>query len=47
MNMKMKNRSHTCNINRPRTRLGHKNSKYKKCLSMLMLVGIKQHLSDI
>ena len=47
MKMTMKNRSHKCNINRPRTRLGHKYSKYKKCLSMLMLICITQHLSNI
>ena len=47
MKKKMKSRSHKCNINRPRTRLGQKYSKYKKCLSMLMLISIKQHLSNI
>ena len=47
MKKKMKSRSHKCIINRPRTRLGHKYSKYKKCLSMLMLISIKQHLSNI
>ena len=45
--MTMKNRSLKCNINRPRTRLGHKYSKYKKCLSVLILICIKQHLSNI
>ena len=39
--MKMKNRSHRNEINRPRLRHGHKNSKYKKCLSMMMVVCIK------
>ena len=36
--MKMKNRSH---------RHGHENSKYRKCLSMMMLICIKHHLSNI
>ena len=36
--MKMKNRSHRCDINRPRSRRGHKYSKYKKCLSMIVYI---------
>ena len=36
--MKMKNRSHRCDINRPRSRHGHKYSKYKKCLSMIVYI---------
>ena len=49
--MKMKNRSHRYDINSPRSRYGHKYSKCKKCLSM-MLTCIKQkprgqHLSNI
>ena len=32
--------SHRCDINRPRSRQGHKYSQYKKC-------RIKQHLSNI
>ena len=47
MKIKMKNRSHRYDINRPRSRHGHKYSKYKKCLSMMMLICIKQHLSNI
>ena len=47
MKMKMKNRSQRYNINRPRSRHGHRYSKYKKCLSMMMLLCIKQHLSNI
>ena len=38
--MKMKNRSHRYDINRPRSRHGHIYSKYKKC-------PIKQHRSNI
>ena len=45
--MKKKNRSHKHNANRPKFKHGHKYSKYKKCLSMIMLVCIKQHLSKI
>ena len=45
--MKMKNRSHIRDINRPRSRHGHKYSKYKKCLGMAMPISIKQHLSNI
>ena len=45
--MKMKNRSHRYNINRPRSRYGHKYDKYKKCLSVMMVICIKQHLSNI
>ena len=46
MKMKMKNRSHRYDINRLRARLGHKYSRYKKSLSMMILC-IKQHLSNI
>ena len=46
MNMNMKKRSHKQEINRPKPRHGHKYSRYK-CLSMIMLICIKQHLSDI
>ena len=45
--MKMKNRSHRYNINRPRSRHENQYSKYKKCLSMMMLTRIKQYLSNI
>ena len=41
MKINMKNRSLRYNINRPRSRHGHKYSKYKKCLSMVMLICIK------
>ena len=36
MTMKMKNRSHRCDVNRPRARQGQKYTKYKKCLSMMV-----------
>ena len=38
LKMKMKNRSHRYHIKRPRSRHWHKYSKYKKCLSMMMLI---------
>ena len=44
---KWKKRSHKYDINRPWSRYWHKYSKYKKCLSMIMLICIKQHLSNI
>ena len=47
MKMKMKNRSHTYDINRPWPRHVHKYIKYKECLSMMMLTCIKQQLSNI
>ena len=42
--MNMKNRQ---NMNRARSRHGHKYGKYKKCVSVIMLICIKQHLSNI
>ena len=52
----MKNGSQRYYVNRPRSRYGHKYSKtrhghryskYKKRLSKMMLVCIKQHISNI
>ena len=42
----MKNRSHRHNINRPRPRNGHKYTKQKICLSIMMAICIKQHLCN-
>ena len=47
MKRKMKNRSHRCEISRPTSWYGHKYSRYKMCLSMIMLICIKQYLSNI
>ena len=47
MKIKMKKRWHSCDINRPRSRHGQKYRKYKKCLSIMILICIKQHLSNI
>ena len=43
----MKNRSHRYDLNRSRSRHGHKYGKYKKCLSKMMLICIEKHLSKI
>ena len=43
----MKNISHRYDINRPRPRHGHKYTKYKMCLTIMMVMCIKQHLSNI
>ena len=47
MKTKVKIDSRKYSINRPRSRRGHKYSKYRKRLSMIMLICIKQHLSNI
>ena len=44
---KIKNRSHRSDINRPRLRHGHRYTKYKLYLSIMMVIYIKQHLSNI
>ena len=46
MRLEMKNRSHRYEINRPRPRHGHKYTKYKTCLSIMMALYIKQYLSN-
>ena len=43
MRLKMKNRSQRYNIYRRRPRHGHKYTKYKVCLSIMMVICIKQH----
>ena len=45
--LKMKNESHIHDINGPGPKHGHKYTKYKMYLSILMVVCIKQHLSNI
>ena len=47
MRLKMENRSHRYDKNRPRCRHGHKYTKYKMCLSIMMVTSIKQHLNNI
>ena len=44
MKVKKKSRSHKYDINRPTSRHGLTyTNKHKKCLSMIMLIRIKQH----
>ena len=40
-----KNRSHRYDITRARSRYGHKYTIYIMCLSLIMAISIKQHLS--
>ena len=47
MKLKMKNRSQRYDINGPKPGHGHKYTKYKMCLSVMKVVYIKQHLSNI
>ena len=47
MRQKMKNRSHRCGISIPRPRHGQKHTKHKTCLNIMMVISIKQHLSNI
>ena len=48
MEIKIKNRLHGNDINRPKPRHGHKYTKNeKKCLSMEILIYIKQYLTLI
>ena len=47
MRPKMKNRSQRYDINRPRPWYGPKCTKYKVCLSIIMFLCVKQHLSNI
>ena len=43
----MKGRSQRYDINRPRSKHGPKYVKCKNCLSIMMVIYIKQHLSSI
>ena len=46
MRLKMKNRS-LCDINRPRVRQHrHKDTEYKMCQGILMIICVKKHLSN-
>ena len=47
MRLKMKSRSHRYDINRPSPKHGHKHTKYKMCLNIMMVTCIKQHLTNI
>ena len=43
----MKNRSHRYDISRPGPKHGQKYTKYNMCLSMIMVICIKQQLNTI
>ena len=43
----MKISSYRYDINRHRPRHRHKYTKYKMCLSIIMVICVKQHLSNI
>ena len=45
--MKMNNRSHRYNINKPRSKHGHKYNNCKKCLIMTMFICIEQDLRKL
>ena len=47
MTQKMKNWPHRYNINRPSPRHGNKYTKYKMCLSIMIMISIMQHISSI
>ena len=47
MKLKMKNRPRRYDINRPRPRHGHKYTKYKMCLSKMMVICVKKRFSNI
>ena len=42
-----KQANHIDTTNTPQSRDGHKYSKYKKCIRMMMLIYIEQHFSNI
>ena len=45
--LKIKNKLQGYDLNRPKPKHGHKYTKYKMCLSIMMVICIKQHLSNI
>ena len=47
MRLKMKNSWHRYDIDRTRPKHGYTYTKYKTCLSMMMIMFNKQHLSNI
>ena len=47
MRLEIKIRSQRYDINWPRPRHGHKSTIYNICLSKMMVIYIKQHLSSI
>ena len=47
MRLKIKNRSHRYEIDIPRPRHGHRCTKRKMCLGIMIVLCIKQHISNI
>ena len=47
MRPEMKKISYRYDINRPKPRHGHKYTEYEMCLGLMMIICIKQHLSNI
>ena len=47
MGLQMENRSYRYDINRPRLGHGHKHTKCKVSLGILVVICIKQHLRNI
>ena len=47
MRLKIKDRLRRYDINRPRTRHEQKYTKYKMCLSVMIVLSIKQHLRNM
>ena len=45
--LKTKKRSQRYDINRPNPRHGHKYTKYKISINMMMVICVKQHVSNI
>ena len=45
--MKLKNRSDRYDMHRTRPRHGYEYTKYKMCLSIMLFICNKQHLSNI
>ena len=43
----MKNRLHRYDVNKHRPRHGYRYTKYKMCLSIMMVIYITQHLRNI
>ena len=47
MKLKIKNRWQGYDINWPKPRHWHEYTKYKMCLSIMIVICIKQHLSNM
>ena len=47
MRLEMKNRSHRYNVTRTSSRHGHKCTKYKMCLTTMLVMCNKQDLSNM